>query len=402
MRRLASRTTAALLLATLAACGVRAPARSLPESRVAAVQALLDPHPSSAGLDWLGGDVASSAALAGDRYVWIFGDTLLGSARRDCPRGVVYCGRAQIADDPERAMIANSVGIMRFGPQRAASPLVPYWQTTDGHPAPIFEDADPDSFVWPLAVARVGRPLLVTGSVHSRATGLFSLGSLVMRVENPDDDPRQWRYATYVVPHTVRAEKGRAQLSWATALVPLGAHVYLVGESGAGPGSTTVLARFATTDTTRAAWRPVLEYLTDEGGTARWTTTFAEARLHRLPGLPGTSETTFDRLHDGTWRTYRIPPGTFEIRRYSAPDLLGPWTDDGVVARIPAPWSTARKPDGSPRYAAYAVKAHPELGTPERPILTYNVNITDGSFDSAVSEAERQPDFYVPRVLLAP
>jgi len=30
------------------------------------------------------------------------------------------------------------------------------------------------------------------------------------------------------------------------------------------------------------------------------------------------------------------------------------------------------------------------------------VNITDGSFDSAVSEAERQPDFYVPRVLLAP
>src|SRR4029453_14004689 len=107
MPRLASRTTAALLLATLAACGVRAPARSLPECAVAAVPALPHPPPSGAGLDWLGGDVASSAALTGDRYVWIFGDTLLGSARRDCPRGVVYCGRAQIAADPERAVSAH-------------------------------------------------------------------------------------------------------------------------------------------------------------------------------------------------------------------------------------------------------------------------------------------------------
>jgi hypothetical protein len=402
MRRLTSCPTAALLLLALGACGFRSAGSAAPVSRAAAVQALLDPRPSGHGLDWLGGDVASSAALADDRYVWIFGDTLLGATRRDCARGVLYCGRAVIDGDPDRSMIANSVAIMRFGPEHAPSPLAPYWRSAGGGPAPIFEDAARERFLWPLAVARVGRPLLVAASIHSRTTGLFSLGSVLLRVENPDDDPRQWRYATYAVPHTVRAGAGRDQLSWATALVPLGPHVYLVGESGVGHGSATVLARFTATDVAGAAWQPALQYLVRHGSATRWTSTFDRAQLARLPGLPGISETTFDRTGDGTWRTYRIPPGTFEIRRYSAPSLLGPWTDDGVIARIPPPWSTEKKPDGSPRYAAYALKAHPELGSPAHPVLTYNVNVTDGSFDSAVSEAVREPDFYVPRVVVTP
>jgi hypothetical protein len=73
-----------------------------------------------------------------------------------------------------------------------------------------------------------------------------------------------------------------------------------------------------------------------------------------------------------------------------------------VIARIPPPRSTALRPDGSPRYAVYAVKAHPELGSADHPVLTYNVNVTDGSFSSAVQEAERRPDFYVPRAVAAP
>ncbi|HWP67092.1 MAG TPA: hypothetical protein VNO26_14435, partial [Candidatus Limnocylindria bacterium] len=344
----------------------------------------------------------SSAALADDRYVWIFGDTLLGTVRRDCPRGVVYCGRARVDDDPERAMIANSVGLMRMVRSGAPSVLVPYWRTRGGRPEPIFEDADPETFLWPLAVARVGHPLLVAASVHSRAMGLFSLGSVLVRVDNPDDAPGEWRYTLYPLPHTIQAGAGREQLSWATALVPLGPHVYLVGESGVGVGSTTVLARFAAAGLSGPAWPPRLEYLVGTGTDLRWTLAFDETQLYRLPGLPGTSETTFHRTRSGTWRTYRIPPGTFEIRRYSAASLLGPWTNDGVVASVPAPWSTARNPDGSFVYAAYAVKAHPELGTPERPVLTYNVNVTDGRFESAVRAATREPDFYVPQVLVPP
>src|SRR5262245_17523327 len=101
-----------------------APVPSPAESRATAVQALLDPRPGGSGLDWLGADVASSFALGGDRYVWIFGDTLLGAVRRDCPHGITYCGRAPLDDDPDRSMIANSVGVMRIGPGQTATPLV--------------------------------------------------------------------------------------------------------------------------------------------------------------------------------------------------------------------------------------------------------------------------------------
>lgn len=401
MPRPSSRLLAVLGLLAFGACGLGTPPPAPPATRADAVQRLVEPRPSGAAFDWLGADVASSAPLSADRYLWIFGDTLLGRARRDCPRGVTYCGRI-LRDDPERAMIANSVAIMRITGDGRPGPLEPYWRTVAGRPAPIFEAERPGEFLWPLAVARTGRPLLVATSVHSRATGLFSLASVLVRVENPDDLPTRWRYTRYALPHTIRAAPARAQLSWATALVPLGAHVYLIGEHGAGPGSHTVVARFRVDDVDAPSWQPALEYLVGDGRDLAWGRTFDEARLHRLPGLPGTSEATFHRASDGTWRTYRIPPGTFEIRLYTAGSLLGPWTDEGVMARIPAPWNDARRSDGSPRYAAYAVKAHPELGSADRPVLTYNVNVTYGSFSSAVREAVREPDFYVPRALVAP
>jgi hypothetical protein len=396
-----SRLLVALGFAALGACGFPALPVAPPVTPAATIQRLVEPRPSGRAVDWLGGDVASSARLSAGRWAWIFGDTLLGRTRRDCPRGVSYCGRI-LENDEERAMIANSVAIMRIGSDGRPGPLEPYWRTIDGHPAPIFEADRPGEFLWPLALARTGRPLLVTASEHSRATGLFSLGSVLLCVENPDDVPTHWRYTRHVLPNTIRAGLGRAQLSWATALVPLGTHVYLFGERGTGPGSQTVLARFDVEQTATAAWEPALEYLVGDARGLAWQRTFDAARLYPIPGLPGTSETTFHQAGDGRWRTYRIPPGTFEIRLYTASSLLGPWRDEGIVAGIPAPWSDATRSDGSPRYAAYAVKAHPELGSADRPVLTYNVNVTDGSFSSAVEEAVREPDFYVPRTLVAP
>jgi hypothetical protein len=394
---------AGLLLAALAGCASRAviPAPQAAAPPASAIQRLVDPRPSSGQLDWLGGDVASSAPLSPERYVWIFGDTLLGQARRDCAPGISYCGR-ELENDPERAMIANSVAIMPIAGDGRPGPLEPYWRTTAGRPAPIFAAERPEEFLWPLAVVRTGRPLLVAASVHTRAMGLFSLGSVLVVVHDPDDPPTHWRYTRHPLPNTIVAGAKQPQLSWATALVPVGPHVYLVGEHGTGLGSRTVLARFSADGASGASWRPALEYLTVDGERVGWQRTFDEARLYRVPGLPGTSEATFHRASDGTWRTYRIPPASFEIRLYTAASLSGPWQDRGVVREIPAPWSTARRPDGSLRYAAYAVKAHPELGTPDRPLLTYNVNVTDGSFSSAILEAEQHQDFYIPRAVAAP
>src|SRR5688572_2519438 len=231
MRRLA-------LLALAAGCAFQPAAAPAPARFVEspALQRLLDPRPDRAGRDWLGGDVASSAPLADDRLVWIFGDTLLGRLRHPCPPPRAYCGR-DVDDDPDVAMIANSVGLMRRERPHGAAPLAPAWRSVGVMPAPIFEAEHPGEFLWPLAVARVGRPLLVAASVHTRETGLFSRGSVLVRVAEPDADPARWGYTRHPLPNAIAGAPGRPQLSWASALVPDGCHVYLVGEHGTGPGS---------------------------------------------------------------------------------------------------------------------------------------------------------------------
>src|SRR3990172_2891178 len=118
------------------------------------------------------------------------------------------------------------------------------------------------------------------------------------------------------------------------------------------------------------------------------------AHLHDLAALPGTSEAVITFGERLGWHPFQILPLSFDVRLYTAPELPGPWRDRGVVYRIPAPWRTARTPcagagvDCPLRYAAYAVKAHPELAVPGGIARSYNVNVYDGSEDAAARAAE--------------
>jgi hypothetical protein len=410
--------SAACLLIVLALGGCRSGARTTVAGDGAiagpsalapdpALQRLLDPRPAPTGLSWLGGDVAASVALSEERYVWIFGDTILGSVSERCAGGVAYCNR-RVAGDPKRGMIPNSVGVMTRGEDGSFAPLATFWRTTYGQPRPIFEAAEADEFLWPLAAVRVGDRLLIIANRHTRASGLYALGNVFVRVRNPHDRPDTWVYTRHDVPNVVDYTRGPTPLTWSTALVPAGRFIYVFGEHGVGLGARSVLARLHRRGLGAAAWTPALEYLLDaaDGGAEPvWSGDFDRDRLHELDGLPGTSEAvlTFDdRLG---WHTFQILPLSFDVRLYTAPALAGPWRDRGIVYRIPAPWRTARGPcagagvDCPLQYAAYAVKAHPELAPPGGVALSYNVNVSDGSGHAAVRAAERVHGFYVPRMI---
>ncbi|MFM7144152.1 MAG: hypothetical protein ACKO2K_19795, partial [Alphaproteobacteria bacterium] len=62
------------------------------------LQALVDPR-RHRGLVWLGGDVATSIPLSRSRWVWLFGDTILGRVEHRCPPPRTYCERRV---DPDR------------------------------------------------------------------------------------------------------------------------------------------------------------------------------------------------------------------------------------------------------------------------------------------------------------
>jgi hypothetical protein len=182
-----------------------------------------------------------------------------------------------------------------------------------------------------------------------------------------------------------------------TALVPEGEWIHVFGERAVPFASETLLARFPLADTAADEWSPRLEFLSGAGD--RWEPAYDAARAFVVPGLPGTTEATVDWDRRLGWYSFRIPPLTFEIRLYTAAALAGPWRDHGVVYRLPARWSVPRRPDGAPRYAAYAVKAHSWLGHGSDVVLTYNVNLLDGTYESAAAAAEREDAFYVPQVV---
>jgi hypothetical protein len=409
----------AVLLATLAGCGAIAPDRGPAAGRAReegspwtlrrapTLQRLVDPQPMSGDLMWLGGDVAASVSLTRDRYIWLFGDTLLGTVSDECPRGVRYCDR-DVDDDPSRGMIANSIGVMR--PRDGGAPIVKFWRTIDGEPAPIFAAAEPDEFLWPLAAVRVRDQLLVAASRHSFESGLHSLGSVFLRVENPDSPPDAWTYTRHPAPNVIAYPVDTEPLSWSTALVGADSFVYVFGARGLGFDARTVVARLEVDDVIAPDWTPAPEYLLEssEGQELTWSAVFEAGRLHELEGLPGTSEAAVMLDDELGWYTVYIPPFASEVRLYTAPHLLGPWRDRGVVYRIPAPWSTTRlencppaRPDcGELAFGAYAAKPHPELAPARGHVVSYNVNMTMGMEQSSGMAAERVHGFYVPQMLM--
>jgi hypothetical protein len=382
------------------------------------LQSLIDPYRAASGPSWLGGDVASSIRLADDRWVWIFGDTLLGTLDGDCAGGAGPCRRT--VSGPGAGMIPNSAGTMVRSPDGSFYPVVKYWRTAEGAPAPILATAE-EGFLWPLAGVRVGTVLLIAANRHTFASGLLPVGNHLVRVFNPDAPPDLWLYDVHVLPGFVAPGPGTPVVSWTTALVRAGDFVYLLGSRDVGPDAVTVAARIGADRLADGDWRPEPEFLLHEpdGSPPYWSDELDPRRLHVVPGLPGTSEAAIDAAGGLGWYTFQIPALRYEIRLYAADDLLGPWTDRGAVYELPAPWSTTTRgpcpapppPDAPPGevptacehvYAAYAPKPHPELAPPGGHAATYNVNVWAGGLEAAVRALEAMPAFYVPQMLATP
>jgi len=389
-----------LAVALLAGCVRPAPGPYLrsaatPFAPDVALQERIDPRPVEHGLAWLGADVAASVPLGDGRAVWLFGDTLLGSVRTDCPRGEDYCHR--VADDD--AFIANSVGVMP-----PDGPLAFHWRRDGDGAAPIFRAPDPDEIIWPLAVVRLGERLLIAANLHTRAAGLTPVGNLYLLVADARGPPEAWVVTRHLAPGVLDLDDQQRALTWTTALVPAGPWLYVFGQRGVGFYARTVLARLPLDTIGAAGWQLAPEYLLDvDGGGTTWSRALDAARLHEVVGLPGTTEATVDRHPTHGWLTYRLAPFGDAIRQYSARALEGPWSDDGVAYTLPAPWSgPCRAPAPScagSGWIAYGVKSHAELAPPERVVLTYNVNLLNDRGGATARVLWDVPGFYVPHVV---
>ena len=270
---------------------------------------------SSSG--WLGTDDAYSVPLGGDRTLWLFGDTFLGTEDRASAAFVSNTVAIQTGLDPSTATLAR-------------------WPL-DASSGPVFGADEPGEWLWPLHGVRVDRGLLLFFmrvrstrpdlASHAEAwaeegsLGFFSVvGAAARWVDDADAPPSSWRPVPVALPPSPGV--------LGTAVVVHGEHLYVYAYRD----GDALLARWplaAVPDLSAPEWWPAPVM---HGVVTEFTVHADGARfVHTQVGDPLNA--------------------AVEVRTAPAPE--GPWSPPVPVYVPPE--------RGRPGVIAYAGKAHPEL-----------------------------------------
>lgn len=272
---------------------------------------------------WIGGDGAYSVDLGEGRILWLFGDSFIALSserRRDRSYMVRNSVALQTGCDPSNAF-------MRF-----------YYRAVDRRPQSFIPE-DGRYWFWPGHGIRVGeRALLFYGRVFQASDGMWGFASgnwTAFVIENPDDEPSDWRYREAQTPEESEVQLGGAVLS-------VDEWLYVYGNGGG--HHSLYLARFQTKqamlgDLTAPEW-----WNGQSWGGAREALIDIGAPEYSVHQPPGSSSFVFTQ-------SAGFGATTLAMRTASAPE--GPWSAPRDIIRpaesfLPEPF-------------LYAGKAHPEL-----------------------------------------
>jgi hypothetical protein len=301
---------------------------------------------------WLGADAAYSIPLAGDRVLWLFGDTFVATSARNVRS--------------ESKMVRNTVAIQAGADPRVASMAFRWGKGAGGGPESYFPDGDGGTWYWPGHGVRLAEGPLVVFLATIRGTpgeglGFASAGWALAIVGDPSGDPADWK------PRIVGGPAASFDAVPAAAVLREGAHVVglAIKQNGTHSGALVrwPVALLARGDLAGAEWWA--------GPDRGWV---AEARLG--PGGPafviddaGPECSLHRDARTGGFvhvASYGFGATTIGVR--TASSLTGPWSAPTIAFRPP-------ESDG-PRPFVYAGKAHPELAapTPDDLLVTYATN----------------------------
>jgi len=373
---------------------------------------------------WLGGDVASSFCLPdirhlesqqrnnskceGSRYIWLFGDTFIGTST--ATRRL------------EAQIISNSVAIVDIRTGMNSNGVIQrssfYWKSeTDGMPAPIFSDSSPSEKFWPMSglsvvdkdagwndpsvkVVVVGQQVKSLsrnpGDPLEKAAGILSfteLASVAVVVENPKDPPDMW----HTVVHPLKFSTGllaTGKVRWIYMAQSNGRlyadsndYIFLLGTYDSSINDDSFDLNSLTSDRkVRIIGRiPAMDLLHGNVETMQvlvpsspdsWanpsqlTTSIDYHRLAALPG--GVSEASLHFDHNSmSWVVTTLEMNDDFITLCRSFSIEGPWRcSPGPV--ITSPWNDKQQ------YMSYAAKSHPELSGGNGTVLSFIANTAQG------------------------
>jgi hypothetical protein len=316
---------------------------------------------------WSGGDGAYSVALGSDRFLWLFGDTLLGEVKD---------GRRIIA-----GLVSNSIAVQTGREPRTAS--VDFFP--DGGSAPFLTPAEGSGWFWPYHALRAPGGLYFFLLHLERADlpppfGFRLVSNWLGHVRNPEDPPQSWAVSQRKIPW------GNPQRQFGSFVLVDGEYCYIYGtvaESVRGRITwSMILARApagSLADFDSWLFFRDGEWIKDVDRAGRICENVAtEFSVSFQPMLNRYVLVYTDKALSGHSNS--------SVIRLS-PTLHGPWTDPIPIYRCPE----ARQDS---RICCYAAKGHPEIASsPEELILTYVANFCDGDLKVLEDASLYRPRF---------
>lgn len=313
---------------------------------------------------WNGGDIAHTID-AGERTVWLFGDSIFGpvvDGRRVGDRSRMVRGaiawHATGAEPPREVRFAAPEPLRGVGSASWIAPAPGLWP--EGTWYWLMNDA-----------ARVGDRLLLFATAvgpSGNPDGMWNfrrVGGAILEVANPGDEPTAWRVTQRRNPRVGEdprhGEPAKESENHALAIVRDGL-VYLFGVLyGADGGKSMIVARSRVEGVGAPEGWEVFDGRTWGAGPAAVV----------IPGVA--DEFTVHAIRrGGRTMLVQVQAEAFLSRRIVARTSWrpeGPWSGPATVYDAPDPGPTA---------FIYAAKAHPTLSRPGELLVTYAVNAEFG------------------------
>ena len=362
IRRIATGICAAAVMTTLLASApgsalaqTRSMPNSVPQPPTASVnQPLTDAfgHYDDTGGRWTGADSAFSVKLPGDRTAWLYSDTFLGTVNADHSRP---------ADSP---FVHNSIVIKHH------AQLTTYTGGTVAMPRSLVTVAGGDeqqNWYWFGDGTVEGNHLRVlllefkkTGTqpfdFAFKDTAIASFSISTMQLEGITPLPA-------------------GPVEWGSAIYEDGPYTYVYGVEDLQKDKYMHLARVRSGQLTTGTW----EYLGDNGWSVEQT---LSKRI--MDGVSNEFSVTKFQGAVTLITSDATEPLSTKIVMYRSNSVNGPFTGKTLLYQTP---------ETSGNVFTYNAKAHPELGTSNTLLITYNVN----SFNTA--DVYSNVDNYRPRYI---
>jgi len=362
IRRIATGICAAAVMTTLLASApgsalaqTRSMPNSVPQPPTASVnQPLTDAfgHYDDTGGRWTGADSAYSVKLPGDRTAWLYSDTFLGTVNTDHSRP---------ADSP---FVHNSIVIKHH------AQLTTYTGGTVAMPRSLVTVAGGDeqqNWYW-----------FGDGTVEGN-----HLRVLLLEFTKTGDQPFDFAFKDTAIASfsisTMQLEGitplPAGPVEWGSAIYEDGPYTYVYGVEDLQQHKYMHLARVRTGQLTTGTW----EYLGDNG----WSVEQASSK-RIMDGVSNEFSVTKFQGAVTLITSDATEPLSTKIVMYRSNSVNGPFTGKTLLYQTP---------ETSGNVFTYNAKAHPELGTSNTLLITYNVN----SFNTA--DVYSNVDNYRPRYI---